>query len=222
MTKTTKNPVTSSSTETTLTPESMIPPTEPAPKKRGRKPAKKSTAQKSKTVSAGNLLPDLDSMSGAVEHEYTYWIGVTESCPTNHLDVGSIAFPKSQEELIPDPARPGSHQRIPRFGSLHKLRKDQIDAIVNGCKHGVMRFTSKEEGKPSKGYPIRIPTEAQLEISRQHGRGVRAYVQKPGDEPIAKYVYAVLCEDQDNPKRGEYSPAPLSETGLLWPTEHKE
>tara|TARA_R100000808_G_C2114929_1_gene127866 strand:- start:390 stop:1052 length:663 start_codon:yes stop_codon:yes gene_type:complete len=210
------------STETTLTPETMIPATEPVAvksKKTRKKRAKKAgKANQTTKANSNDLIPDLDKLSGSVEHQYTYWIGVTESCPTNHLDVGSIAFPKTMEELVPDPARPGSYQRIPRFGSLHELRKDQVDSIIRGCKHGVVRFTSKEPGK-EKGYPIRIPTDEQLELSRQHGRGVRAYVQQPNDEPIAQYIYAVLCEDQDNPRRGEYSPAPLSETGLDWPNE---
>ncbi len=59
-----------------------------------------------------------------------------------------------------------------------------------------------------RGHLITIP---------QGNAGHRRYVAREWDEPAARYMYAVLCQDQENPLRGSGFPQPISETGIAWP-----
>lgn len=172
-------------------------------------------------ISAESLKPPLqDSVS--VTKQYTYWIGVTSDCPGNFLTCGGINFPKITDKMEPDPMKPGSQRRIPEIGCLHPLTQRQMESIIENIPFCVIRFQEPregQEGKPRKGYPVRIPSPARIEKAKKHGTALPQYIQQPGDEWAAKYMFAVLCDDQENPLRGTSYPPTLAEAGLEWPDE---
>ena len=70
-----------------------------------------------------------------------------------------------------------------------------------------------------RGHPIRIPTTDDVKAARKHGRVLREYVRDDRDEPAARYLFAQLCANQNQPERSDFYPEPLEVTGLKWPDE---
>ncbi len=169
-------------------------------------------------MSPADLAPNLaDSI--VITKQYTYWIGVTSECPGNHLSCGGINFPKTTDLMEDDPMKPGSMRRIPQIGTLHPLTARQMKSVMEALPFRIIRFTESEEGKPRKGYPVRIPTPERIEQAKKNRTTLPEYIQQAGDEWAAKYMFAVLCKDQDDPKRGLEYPPTLAEAGLEWPDQ---
>lgn len=230
-----------------------VPPTEPASKnkdvgkpasaaalvaERDPKPTKAKSAPVGKTTRTpgSDLVPDLGKHTAVTRKLYTFWVGVTPSCPVESVDVAGINFPKLNERIIKDPARAGGTKRVPVIGALVHLDQRKIDLLRERLPRLVMRFPYGEAGaegvkdepgtgqnlgdlhiRPRKGFPITIPTEAELKAAEKRGKPGRGYVPKDGDEPAARYLFAVLCEDQKHPTRGDFYPPTLEDSGLEWP-----
>lgn len=205
--------------------------------KASRKPQVQKESGSATKIKGRDLVPDFDApLSGSLS-EYVYWVGVTPSCPVEHIDLAGINFPKLNENIIPDPSRAGRTQRIPVIGSLVNLTEDKIRLMRDRLPRSIIRFSDNQEAKgvqeepgtgqnlgdlhlqPRKGFLIRIPTDEYVKERQAAGRATRHYVRKKGDEPVARYMFAVLCADQNNPARGEYYPEVLENTGLEWPEE---
>ncbi len=195
-------------------------------------------APAAKTRIAGSaLVPDLaahSSRSGGVLHEYLYWVGVTPSCPREHIDCAGINFPKVNENLVDDPMRTNKKQRVPVIGAIVRLTEDKIRRMRDKLPRLVIRFLDdkgqhEEPGtgqnigdnfqRPRRGQIITIPTEDEVASARARGKASRQYVPQKNDAPAARFMFAQLCADQEKGSRGEVYPEPLEVTGLEWPDE---
>lgn len=228
-----------------MTKDDDIPPTEPKPESTKTKQPRASasggatataTPPARRTKIAGSALaPDLRRHQAAVETSFWYWIGALPGCPSEHLDLKGIHFPKVMEKVSRGPD--GRTVRIPMIGSLVRLTELQIRAMRDRLTRTVIRFTPSEEPRKTgagaslgdqaeiprrRGSPVTLPSvEEQAERAR-NGLPTHLYQQSPHDEPAARYLFAVLCHDQERPQRGDHYPEPLEVTGLEWPGELKD
>ena len=198
-------------------------------------------AIKAKTkVEGRDLVADIESRSVAsgVGQRYRYWVGVTPSCPVNGLDIAGLNFPKVNEQIVPDPNRTGQKKRRLVAGSIVWVTEDKIRLLRERLPRTVIRFTDdkgthEEPGtgenigdvaqRPRRGHVITIPTDEELADRRRKGKPAHAYIPDPKrDVPAARFMFAQLCPNQDQPEQGEYYPDPLELTGLEWPEELAE
>lgn len=191
-------------------------------------------------VGGASLVPDVDVTRRpiGVESEYLYWVGLIASCPVDFVDIAGINFPKANEDLVPDRMRPGKLQRVPKFGTIVPLTQRKMKMLVERLPRTVLRIyedvdqtgaqeepgTGKNVGKdphvrPRRGQLITIPSPDEIEAFKKNARSFTTYRPQPIDRPIADFLYAQLCEDQEEGNRGERFPDVLSETGLVWPEE---
>ena len=218
-----------------------IPPTEPQVKTLNAGAATiDPPIQAATKIPGASLVPDFGGETAGTSTEYLYWVGIIPSCPVEGIDLAGISFPKLNERIIQDPGRPGDSRRVPVIGGLARLTEEKVRVMRDRLPLTVVRFTDGAESKgiqeepgtgqnlgdlhmrPRKGHLIRIPTEEHVKARRASGKATRRYVRKKGDEPAARYMFAVLCADQDNPARGEYYPDVLENTGLEWPGKIEE
>lgn len=196
-----------------------------------KKPEPKSKLPEKRTVISGaKLSPDLSASSAVAQRSFWYWIGVTSDCPTEFLDFAGIHFPKTTE-LVSRGAG-GETIRVPAVGTLMRLTEAQIRKIAARMAQSVIRFRSEPEqrdepgtgenkGAPHyragrRGYPIRIPSAAEVEAVEKAGLPSTRYDPAPFDEPASRYVYCLLCENQEHPMR-THSYQSLEVSGLEWP-----
>jgi len=207
-------------------------PTTPAPQVEAPRQRRERGPKRTK-VAGSDLVPDLNK-PGLSQREYYYWVGVTPSCPRESLDCAGINFPKVNEDLIIGADRNGRKERVKRIGALVKLTKAKFDKLRERLPHLVMRMLSTEGVKdepgtgqnlgdlhvrPQKGHPIRIPTLQELEEKRNLGLAANPYIPHPNDVPAARFMFCVLCEDQEKGNRGETYPETLETAGLEWPED---
>jgi hypothetical protein len=204
----------------------------------GRK--KKKTAKTATHVKGADLVPNLTKRSTAAGtlRRYHYWVGITPSCPVEGLYIAGINFPKVNERLVDDPMRSGNKKRVPVIGAIVWLTEQKIELLRDRLPRTVIRFTDdkgehEEPGtgqnigdnarRPRRGHAITIPTPDEIKHREVRGKPTRAYApDTKRDAPAARFMFAQLCEDQDNPRRGEFYPEPLETTGLDWPDKMAE
>lgn len=212
---------------------SEIPPTEPLSTiGRAKKPKPEKPPRKKLSGSAFSV--DLEQHKAVMSREYWYWIGTLPSCPTEGAYAGGECFPKMEEVVLKDGA--GGSRRVPVIGALVKWDEDKIHLIRDRLQRTVVRFTDHGQKKAAeatgtvsdamgdngmnlrrKGFLITIPTAEEAQKRRDSGIPAIPYSRQALDEPLARYVFAQLCEDQERPGRGEFYPEPLEVTGLEWP-----
>lgn len=214
-----------------------IPPTEPvsatiAPK-RGRPKGSKNKVETQqgapRAALAGNaFVPDLASRALEVSQSYVFWVGAKPAMPTESCDIAGVNFPKLN---VIKRTKNGKQDEFPVIGSLVRLTRPQVEEIASRMSRTIIRFNGpKQDRQPGaetaeagverpyrKGQLITIPTAEELETRRKNQFAAIPYEQGPFDEPVADYLFAQLCEDQDQPTRGSVYPDPLSVTGLSWP-----
>lgn len=187
---------------------------------------------KGRVVASGeDLFPDLEDQA-VVKKGYFYWVGAIPSCPVERVDLAGIDFPKINELIIDDPTRTGLKKRVPVIGSIVKLDKEKVEQIRERLKRTIIRFLSGEKENmggakdlkdlhkiPRRGHLITIPTKEEIEARKKAGKPINKYIPREHDEPAAKYLFAVLCGDQEKPERGDYYPDTLDKTGLVWPDD---
>lgn len=208
-----------------------IPPTEP----RTQRAAVATPPPKARTrISGASLAPDLEQHKAVIETAYYYWIGALPACPSEHLDLKGVHFPKVVERIVR--GADGRTQRIPEIGSIVKLTEPQVRAMRDRLRRTVIRFAEAAKGPIGvgaslsdqgqiprrRGSPVTLPTAEEVEERRRNGLASNAYRQEATDEPAARYLFAVLCHDQAQPQRGDHYPEPLEVTGLEWPGDLKE
>ena len=189
---------------------------------------------KSRTVSGASLVPDLGTAGSGSVQQFAYWVGVTPSCPVEHIDLAGINFPKVNELILPDPMRTNQKRRVPVIGSIVWLSRDRLELMEARLRRTVIRFyddggqkdepgTGQNVGdnhvRPRRGHLITIPSEEQIEQAKKAGRSIRRYVPQANDVPAARFMFAQLCSDQDKGNRGDVYPEPLEVTGLDWPED---
>jgi hypothetical protein len=178
-----------------------------------------STKRPKPTKIAGrSLVPDLTKNLRAIETRYWYWLGALQDLPAGQATAGGISFHKITERVWRDAA--GNTQREPKIGNVQQLTAYDIKRIRDRLPYLVARISKPDEEIPDRrGRLVRIPTEVEIEERIKHKRPVRRYVQESGDRPLADYLFAKLCEDQESHKPGHTYPPPLSQSGLEWPDE---
>lgn len=206
----------------------------PTPKPKAKKA--KRPANKRAHTPGRDLVPDLSKHRASVESTRFYWVGVTPDCPVRFVDLAGINFPAHNENLIPDPSRPGRKKRQPVVGAIVPMNAEKIDQIRERLARTVIRFTDdkgqKEEPgtgqnlgdlarRPRRGYLITIPREEDVAAREKAGRPTRRYMQQPGDQPAARYMFAKLCTNQTTGNRGDEYPDVLEQTGLDWPGDEE-
>lgn len=187
-------------------------------------------------IGGSDLVPDLEAHKSqlGVARGYLYWVGVTPSCPREHIDLAGINFPKVNENLVSDPMRTGNKRRVPVIGAIVMIDEHKIQRMRDKLKRTVIRFlddggqqeepgTGQNVGdnhqRPRRGQLITIPTPEEIEERRRRGKPTNEYRPHPNDVPAARYMFAQICEDQQKGSRGEYYPDTLETTGLWWPDE---
>jgi len=185
-------------------------------------------------ISGSELVPNLDEQRKqlGVSRTYKYWVGVTPSCPREHVDLAGINFPKVNENLVDDPLRTGNKRRVPVIGSIVDLSEAQVRLMRDKLKRTIIRFTdnsgeAEEPGtgqnigdnhkRPRRGQLITIPTAEETADRIARNKPSRTYRPHANDVPAARYMFAQICDDQDKGSRGEYYPETLETTGLWWP-----
>lgn len=167
------------------------------------------------------------------------WVGVVPECPVEQFDFLGLTFVKHTDRLVDDPANPDRKRRIPQIGMIGYLDADRFEEFRRLVARTVIRFRNPEEVRAARaqttedgarvmgdpvsrlpaGYPIKIPTQADLENRRAQKLPATPYIRHPSDEPAARYIYAIPCEDQRNGRPGSTYPAPLEVTGLEVPQQ---
>lgn len=183
-----------------------------------------------------DLVPTITERQEENIRRYAYWVGVLPACPTENAYLAGICFPKQTAQRIQDSNRSGRTQLVPQAGSIVRLDARRVKKIREVLRRTVIRFLDdpgqKEEPgtglnigdlhvRPRRGHLITIKTPEQLQYLRLKGKPAREYIPKEGDAPLARYAFAILCPDQENPTPGPVYPEPLEVLGLSWP-EHLE
>lgn len=218
---------------------SDVPPTEPKNPDVGRPTVAAATMPRPKkapkTKLAGkSLMPDLDAHKGSVSRRYWYWLGVTPGCPVDNIDIAGIGFPKLTEKV-------STHNRetvrIPVPGHLVQLGESEIRRMRDRLPRTVIRFLGEKPqheepgtgmnvgdtySRGRKGHLITIPRDKDVQEIEKQGRAAHRYEQGPNDQPAARYMFALLCDNQDRPAVGSVYPETLETTGLEWPDEIKD
>lgn len=210
---------------------SPVPPTEP----KQRKAPQKVTVEP--RITGASLSADPSKHKGGVEKSFLYWVGALPGCPVESVTLGGLCFPK-MEELVSRGVN-GETVRNAVLGSIVRMTEDNLRRIVERLPRTVIRFRPSSDGpkdavghhgaglgiesvsgdqRRRKGQLITIPTDAETKARRDAGRNTNLYRPGPSDEPAARYLFAVLC-DQKQPGRGDHYPEPLEVTGLDWPSE---
>lgn len=211
--------------------KSDIPPTEPSASS-ATATAPKPSRSKPSTPGA-SLVPKLDEMKSGVVERRAYWVGALPSCPLRSLDLHGVDFPIATENVRPNP-NGGMTIRIPVVGRIARLSADDLDRLRARLPRTVIRFLDPpakatnglgvgasvdgsvggDQSPQRRGKPVTIPTAEDIAFRRQNKLPLNQYEPHEWDEPAARYVFAVLCEDQKNPQCGGVYPEPLEVTGL--------
>ncbi len=215
------------------TSEEDIPPTEPTVAKHGETSAPVATPPDPQTTTPGaSLVLDLGKLTKGVIGKYAYWIGALPGAPREHLQIGSIDFPKMEEDVRLD--KRGKTKRREQIGSIRRLTLNQLQRVEGDVPQQIIRFDAagKSPGGPGdglevldeprrKGTPMRVPTNANVEKAIKDKFPLRPYSAEVTDEPAARYVFMQLCADQERPQRSDFYPKSLEATGLEWPAGTK-
>lgn len=195
-----------------------------------------------KRTPGSSLVPTITPGSAGVERRTWYWAGVLPACPVESLDVAGVHFPKVQEEILPGPNN--TKRRVPKLGALVRLTERHLRALEAKLPYKVLRFLNEDQQRREveaaeaeetaggkiqnlgdaarrarRGYPVNVPEPLPKDAAPWAGRNQRRYVPQAGDEPAARFMFLVPCQDQGRPTRGEWYPEPLEVTGLEWPAE---
>lgn len=191
-------------------------------------------ANTQKRVEGSALVPNLSEHQVGIAKRYTYWVGILPKTPVESLAVAGVSFPKMNERLIQDPTNPEGKRRIPVIGALVDLTRDKLDLLAERIPNTVIRFLEEEAVKEEpgtgknlgdlhqrarRGHLITIPSAEDVAERKKRGKATQQYIPREGDHPAARFMFAVLCKNQDKPERGEFYPDVLEETGLVWPED---
>ena len=97
------------------------------------------TTIKTANTAGSKLVPDLAKLQKGIIHEWWYWIGALPGCPREHLDIGSVDFPKMVERVSIDPHSRDT-RRAPLIGSIRKMNAAQLKKIEEDLPNCVIRF----------------------------------------------------------------------------------
>lgn len=208
------------------------------PKRRGRPPKDKTIAVNVPHVAVadgedmGVIPAEMRGVAPQVE-KVACWLGVVPECPVEFVTIGGIGFSKQSAQLISVPGSP-MKRPLAKVGVVSWRTKDDFERISNKLRHTVIRFKSTGPDdsrsrhrtlddlgtiKPREGMLITIPTAEEIRIAIENGTPINPYTPSAMDEPIAKYLFLHVCEDQTNPtRRADFYPPTLDETGLRWPS----
>lgn len=208
-------------------------------------PPTASKKKKATTIAGRDLTPQLDApeMAAVSIHRSAYWCGLVADAPVDQLTCAGINFQKAtiynanggQHQRLGSIERMDAEQvellqsRLSRLvvrvvgggrddpGPVDKMRSKREDGV--GPQQGVedMARGRRNRWGNKRGYVITIPNAEEIEQRKKLGRPTMAYVRQDGDEPASRYMYAIRCEDQDNPRPGGLVPRTLEDVGIEMP-----
>jgi hypothetical protein len=181
-------------------------------------------------IPGSTLVRDLKKNAAGSVKAYRYWVGLTPDCPLGDISC-EVSFPKTNDDLL---ARAGESrtQRIARVGAITLVDFTRLRRIQEKLPRLVIRQKSANSsglgafapGRPTdsvvpkfNGELVEIPTEAEVQECRDTNAPTREYIYREGDEPAAKYMFMVLCEDQTRGQQGYEAPETMDKTGIVWP-----
>lgn len=171
--------------------------------------------KQARTIAGDKFLPDLSGP--AVAKPLRCWVGLLPECPANQADVFGMSFVKHTERIVRDPNDPSEARRVPVIGTIGFLDPASVDAFVEAMGRQIIRTTREHEDGRKLGKLIRIPSPAKIENARETGGRVRAYHPQAKDEPLARYAYLVVLDDQESGRPGDFYPDPIEKTGIEVP-----
>ncbi len=156
---------------------------------------------KTETRTAGaKLVPDLKKHQKGIVGKHWYWIGALPGCPREHLDIGSVDFPKMVERVSIDPNSRDT-RRVPLIGSVRQLTLVQLKKIEADLPNCVIRFEQtfdeeaasrvKDAAKCDDDSPAQLQygpvggpgsTLEALDVVRRKGHPIRIPTDKAVDE----------------------------------------
>lgn len=201
-------------------------------KKRHPHKMKQARNPSSNKVAGSSLVPSfvIGSSRSIVSKSWRYWVGLLPSAPVEAMTICGVSFPKMNEDLVSDPMRTSTKKRIPVIGAITIISESLLLKIIDQIPRIVFRFQpgQKEEigtgqnigdnhQRPRRGTIVTIPRPDELIARAAMGRSSQAYDQQSGDEPVAKYIFAILCQDQEVGERGDFYPSSLEASGFDLP-----
>lgn len=173
-----------------------------------------------RTIAGKHFVPDLSGPAGM--KPLRVWVGLLPDCPVHQADIGHISFVKGSESVYRDPLDPTTTRRIPVTGTIAFIDPGQIDSFVEAMSRQVIRVTKVKDDGTRSAKLIRIPSEARIATARELGARFTPYTQAPSDEPLARYAYFHVLEDQEDGRPGDYYPEPIEKVGIQVPDDGQE
>jgi len=207
--------------------ETEAPETKPAKKKALRKARKKKLPTSSL---APAVLVNRTAGEGTIVRHW-FWIGTMPSIgDRGSVTVAGIHFPKLHETVSPAPAGGGRSERTGHIGQCIHMSRAQMESITECLPRCVYRFTEPPKDVPGpgegiealdqtprRGRPIRIMTDAEIQVRKSTGVPAIEYSPEEWDEPLVDHIFCVPCYNQDAPRPDVVYPDPISVTGVEWP-----
>lgn len=169
--------------------------------------------KQARTIAGDQFRTDLSGPT--VAKPWRCWVGLLPECPANQADVMGINFVKHTENIVPDPSDPKSTARVPVIGTIAFLDPDRVDEFVDRMQRQVVRTISKRDDGSRVGKLIRIPSKAEV------ANGARPYRPKHDDEPLVRYAYLRVLDDQLEGQPGGKYPEPIEIAGITIPEDQE-
>jgi len=193
--------------------------------RRGRPPKPRPTK-----IEGADLAADLSKFSKGIESEYFYWVGLVEECPVDVVYCAGVAFPKRTNRVVPELEVPNNYIHEKQAGFVVRMTEHKIRLLRERLPRTLIRVIEREidtsgydtetkKVKKRTGKVITIQTDEQIEERIKNNLPAQRYIKDPRDVPAAEFMFAVPCENQDNPRAGIEYPPVLSKAGLTWPEE---
>lgn len=159
---------------------------------------------------------------------YRYWVGLTPDCPLGDISCAGLSFPKTNDDLYNVQGEMRT-QRSVKIGAITFIDAARLQLLKDRLPRLVIRFGQPPVGSLNVGDQIanpqprragslhEIPTPAEVKERRDMKAPTLEYNYQQGDENAAKYMFMVLCPDQEAGKQGDKIPQTLDQTGVIWP-----
>lgn len=118
-----------------------------------------------------------------------------------------IRFAEPRNDKQPMAGSKMEDNRVPSKLEVREMRENG-EAMPPG-------FYKRKAG--TEGGPVKIPRPEDIKKAKENGRALPGYMAQPYDEPAARYLFCIPCEDQENPRAGEIYPPSIADTGMVWP-----
>lgn len=157
------------------------------------------------------------------ERRWWFWIGLSPKVGRDWVHIKGVSFVKSAQTPLKGPFMRKT-EWVRHRGALVPLSATELRNIAEALPNHVLRPVEKDSGGTSHAQ-LKIPTDEYIAAARRRGRIVPPYVPRPGDEPLADFIWCVplaAAEVAAGPmhKSIDTPPPPMvSETGINLPDD---